>query len=40
MSYTSIEGKQQGAVCRLWLNRPEVRSVGADAKLTRRADFD
>ena len=27
MSYTSIEGKQQGAARRLWPNRPEVRSA-------------
>ena len=27
MSYPSMEGKQQGAACRLWPNRPEVRSA-------------
>ena len=27
MSYTSIEVEQQGAVRRLWLNRPQARNA-------------
>ena len=33
MSYTSIEVEQQGAVRRLWLNRPQARNAQSRALL-------